>query len=386
MKFSLLLIFAFLFCLFSAVAADEQAEPFRVRDRMLEVGFAGINYGFSNNFIGVFGLLPQGVVDIDNVNNDLSVKSNTLFMPRYFSYRRDNIWGIGFSTTFEAFGFANVPESLLSLGEARNDTSVIRAAAFTGINAFGFFHIQNLKVRLGTSLLQPIGFVIANAYYTNYTGGDKAEMGLSYFLRVYTMGPLENSTGGISSLPGVDFSIGFEYPLSGSFTAGLDIANIPFIPSILGSYMELVGFASINELEDFDDFGNFLESNSGGIIHGASNRRLFRPFKMLAWADWRPLESELLSVIPSFGFAVNALYVQPVSAEGGFIVRLNFSNLFIPSIGVSYTDRLWKNSLDLILNFRFFELNFGLDMRAENFVQSWQGYAFGVRVGFKLGW
>jgi hypothetical protein len=134
------------------------------------------------------------------------------------------------------------------------------------------------------------------------------------------------------------------------------------------------------------DMGSIFSTEGGETVYGQRSLKVTRPFKMLVWAAWRPLGMPLLTVTPAFGFAVNSVYLEPLSLEAGLKAHLNVFNIFLATAGVGYHDRLWTNSLDIALNLRVFELNIGADLRSPTFTKSWTGGGFGVNVGLKFGW
>jgi len=150
-----------------------------------------------------------------------------------------------------------------------------------------------------------------------------------------------------------------------------------------------------SEENDEKKFLNYKFDN-----YGKEKRNVFRPFKMLISANWRPLDNpfltdsdvsfkfmrEWLTLTPILGFAINPLYYQPVSFEGGIKTRLNLFNFFIATLGIGYYDRLWKNSFDIALNFRLCEIDFGVGMQSPSFLKSWSGGGFGATLGLKFGW
>ena len=406
MKRPLLILFTLftLFALSFSVSADEtdKIKQPRTRDRTFEIGIADIDIGLSNNALTPKDFFREKVVlDLDK-SNGLNFLFNAFITPFFFNYYRESRgkvidWqGIGISTTFEAYGHANLSETLLSLGEARNDKSAIGAAAFAGIDIPVFFKYREFTIKIQPSLFYPVVYVVPDISYTNYGNDNDVELSFDYFMRIYTIGSFENGFSGITALPGIDLRLRVEYPLAEilglndlysilDFDVGLDIINIPVIPSTIKDYAEMSGFVKMNKL-DPGDLGNFIEYDNTEIIYGTGKKRVLRPFKMLAWADWRPLENVLLSIIPTLGFAINPLYLKPASFEGGITANVDVANFIILSLGFNYTDRYWKNSFGAVLYFRNFELDVGLDLRARNFIQSWQGYGFGARFGLKFGW
>jgi len=216
-------------------------------------------------------------------------------------------------------------------------------------------------------------------------------------MRVFTPFSLEGNTAGAfnSSSIGMDFGAGVEYPLFSQIDLGLNIKNMPFIPSRLKYYTRMTGRAFVNSGEiDFSDLfnGEDISDDAMGYpenpepTYGTGGINILRPFKSVFYANYRPLENNIISVIPSLGFAVNPLYVKPGSIEAGIKARFDLNNLFITTIGIGYEDRLWKNVVDLILNFRYFEFGIGITTQSQNFDKSFQGAGLELNAGLKFGW
>jgi hypothetical protein len=169
---------------------------------------------------------------------------------------------------------------------------------------------------------------------------------------------------------------------------GMDFVNIPLVPSKMRDYMLMTGsIGGDKPLNFFGDDGMDMEDYASSDTEYGSdgNYSVRRPFKMLAWAAWRPFGIQLFSLLPTFGFSINPLYIEPFSLEAGLKARVDIMNIFIATAGVGYYDRLWRNSLDLALNFRVFEFNIGADLRSTDFDKSWKGGGFGVNAGVKFG-
>jgi hypothetical protein len=235
-------------------------------------------------------------------------------------------------------------------------------------------------------------------YTLDYSSG--TVMNIDYASRVYIGYSLENNFS-ITSNPGLDFTIGMEYPLAKEiglteilpildFDIALDIINIPFIPSTLTDYIQVKGQVGKNtpikliNKDDDDDSGLF---SSDGIVKGNRFVKVDRPFRMLTRADWRPLGgSKFLTITPVIGFCYSEFYYQPFSLEMGLNACLNFGNLFLLKAGLNYTDRMFVNGLAVVFNSKVFEINVGLDLRSQEFSQLWKGSGLGVNFGLKFGW
>jgi len=386
-------------------AADEDLavsnsgrSPFRVKDRRVEVGLVSGNIGFANNFLSTSQIFQERmIIDINDLGKGFKVNFDLGLTPLFFNYTaNEKKWGFGLSVNVEAMGILSLSGNMLTLSEAAGDKSDVSGAAFVSVKASSFFniHTENTKIKANLSLFYPVMYVDPKISYSLNNSGDSTMIDIEYMLRIYTpISMEEGASTAITSLPGVDIQLGVEYGLAEvlglkekisflDFIVGLDLLNIPIVPSSMNTYIEMAGRVGGDEKIDIDDPEGFFSSQE---TRGRKTKNIFRPFKMLVWADWKPFDAVPVSFIPTIGFAINPLYHEPGSLEAGIKARFDLANLFIATLGVGFYDRMWKNSLDLILNFRFIEFNIGVDMRSQDFAQSWSGGGFGVNFGVKFG-
>jgi len=393
-KLSLLLIVSFLFLPFIVNADD------RVPDRTYEAGL-NIDVGFANNVLAINEIFQKTLVlDLDKLANGLSAHIGIGASPLYFNYNSGNGWGFGLSTGVDAQGVVGISGKMLSFKQAENEKSDVSGAVFAQIQPSGFFHLDKFKIKVKLSVFYPIFYVEPDLSYTFKNADAGAIIDLRYNLRAYSAWPLEGSPDLTASI-GIDFNLGAEYPLSEvlgltekfrilDFDVGVDIINLPMIPAQMKDYMEISGRIGGDSPLDFSG----LLSGEGGLdslftdattVYGKDKKSILRPFKMLFWADWRPFETKIISFIPILGFSISPFYSQPGSFEAGIKARLDLSNRFIAELGIGYFDRLWKNSLDIAVNFRAVEINIGAHLQSQDFVKSWSS-GFGLSFGLKFGW
>jgi len=390
--FLLIIIFVILpFCLY----ADDD----RVPDRKYEAGL-NIDVGFANNVLAINEIFQKTLVlDLDKLANGLFINLGIGAAPLYFNYDSGKGWGFGLSTGVDAQGVVGVSGNMLSFKQADNDKSDVSGAVFAQIQLSGFFYIDKFKIKIKPSIFYPIYYLEPDLSYTFKNVAAGTIIDLSYNLRVYSAS--QGSSPDLTALIGIDFNLGAEYPLSEvlgltekfsflDFDVGVDIINIPMIPAQMKDYMEIsgrIGSATPIDLSDLlsgeGGFDSFL--TDAATVYGKDTKYILRPFKMLFWADWRPFETKIISFIPTLGFSISPFYSQSASFEAGIKARLDLSNRFIAALEIGYFDRLWKNSLDIAVNFRAVEINIGADLRAQDFVKSWSS-GFGLRFGLKFGW
>jgi hypothetical protein len=365
-------------------------------NRTIEFGL-NVGAGFSNDFLSTSDVFQKTfVLDIDKFADGIGMNFGFDITPLYFSFNSRNNWGFGVSTGVQAFGIVGLSGKMLSFSQAVDEKSDISAAVFAEVGIPAFFHVQNFKIKLKPSVYYPIAYMESDLSYT-FTDRNGTVFLLGYDVNLFTAFSMEDSAAfGLTARPGIDFSIGAEYPLSEvlglnnklfflNFDVGLDLVNIPLVPSSMNDYMRFLGRIGSNEPINFDEGMDDFFAVDTDTEYGEKQKRVVRPFKMLAWAGWRPFGNQLLTVTPTFGFAINPLYTSPFSLEAGVKGRLNLINIFYTTVGVGYHDRLWINSLDLAINLKFFELNIGADLRSPNFSKSWTGGGFGANVGLKFG-
>jgi len=371
---------------------------FRIKDRTVEIGFLQGRIGFANNFLSTSQIFKERmVIDLDDLGNGFKVNFDLNFIPLSFNYTaKDREWGFGFYTGLEAMGALDLSGKMLTLNRAKNDKSDIVGAAFIDVKGSSFFKVKpiNTKFKVNLSTFYPLFYIDPNISYSLDNSGKSTKIDIDYKLRIYTPVSMEDdASSAITSSPGVDIQLGAEYPLAQAlgltekfgfldFIVGLDLLNIPIIPGEMKSYTEMAGRIGGEKEIDIDDADIV---NTEDNKYGNSPKKIFRPFKMLAWADWKPFDTIPVSFIPTLGFAINPMYHEPGSLEAGVKARFDLANMFITTLGTGYYDRMWKNSIDLIFNLRFVEFNFGVDFRSQDLVKSWSGGGFGANFGFKFG-
>jgi len=407
----IILFFVQSFCVFAQeVPVDENKKKtaLSIQDRSFEIGLILLNVNFANSFLSASDLLKDVIiVDLDKLADGFKINFGVSVTPIYFKYKSKQGWGFGLSTDINAAGILNISGNMLTLSEAVKDNSDIGGAVFSSVALNSFFDVQKFKVKIAPSLFYTLAYITppknmpSSVIYTlDYTDG--TVMCIDYNTRIYTGYSLEDGKFSLTSTPGLDFTVGFEYPLAKGieltdsfpfldFDIGLDLINIPFIPSSVTDYMQVKGRVGkdkpiklINKDDEDDDEGLF---SSDGTVKGERVIQISRPFKMLVRADWRPLNGKkLLTITPVIGFCYSELYYNPFSLEAGLNACFNINDLFLIKTGYNYTDRLFVNSLGFSVNVKVCEIAIGFDLRSQKAAQVWSGSGFGVNFGLKFGW
>jgi hypothetical protein len=386
----------------AASAQKTNAKSFK--NRTFEYGL-NINAGFANDFIPATEFFKKTVVvDVSELEKGLRLDAGARITPLIFNLNWEDRWGGGLFVALEAAANMDISGNMVGFKRTDEDNFGVGGAVFLDIGTHAFFYLplfsQKIKVKVSSSGFIPLAYVEPGLTYRFITGSNGyIKAGVDYDMRIYTAFDaqlLDKSVGdGLQNLDaslGIDLGIGAEYPLYSWLDVGVEMTHLPFIPAVLKHYMYLTGYAGI----ETDNIVNDLQNNSDSLFqspddikpeYGNGEKKVLRPFKMVLYGDYRPLNnSRLLSVIPVLGFAINPLYVQPGSIEIGAKARCNLANLFITTLGIGYYDRMWKNSLDFTLNFRAVEFAIGVASQSQNFAKSWQGAGIDLNLGLKFGW
>lgn len=403
---------AFFFILsFFVYANDEMIEdPFKdapsksygVKERVFELGFnTAVN--FSNSFISVPDIFQDSlIIDLENFKNGFTIDIGIGVRPFYFKYINRDGWGFGLSTDVDVYGIIDLSGKMLSLDKGKKEISNLNGAAFLSAGIDTFFLIQRFNVKLRPALFYSLAYVKTDASYTFYDTGSGTIASINYDMWIHTIVPMEDmSMSSLAGKPGFDFSFGVDYPLSEElyinskyldFDVGINFINIPVVSSKLENYRRFSGSYGSDKPIDFlneesmDEFMSSIDDSEVVDIYGLKTIKIYRPFKMLLNANWRPFGKILLTVTPTLGFSFSKLYLKPFSLEGGLTGRLSLLNYLNITNGINYSDHLWINSINLAFNYKAIEFNIGANVRAREFIKSWTAYGVGANVGIKIGW
>ena len=326
-------------------------------------------------------------------------------------------WGFGLDLLhIDATGSVLFPGELIGLKETKEKINFgVGAAVFADVGIPIFFHANEVKVKFRPAAYIPLAYVEPNITYF-YTG---TELVLDYEISLYT--PLKfildenRQITGVDTEPdallntlwdilnnnlGYDFNLGFEYPLYPKLDIGIDFFNIPvpFLQAKLDDCIYIndkIGINYSNENIKIDEILNGEEFDYTEIfdyptgfnyeIKTGASKKIFRPFKMIAYGIWRPFETKYFTLIPKVGFSYNKMYANPAAFEGGLGLRLDNNNFSVTTLGIHYMDHKWKNSIDCILNLKVLQIDTGIIFQSQDFVQSWRGAGFAFNFGLKLG-
>jgi hypothetical protein len=389
-----------------------------------------------NDIVDEPGLVWKDPIDInlDNFFDGFNLQFGAAIKPIAINFNWKDRWGFGLDIAHvDISGNLSLSGNLVTVSEADEDKFGVGGAVFVDTAVPVFFHYGDFKIKWRPAVYVPVIYTEPKITYT-YTNvtkqiGNETVEGtryeISYDMKIYSLVSMEGTDGGLDAITkglsdnaqnipknnmGWDFGLNVEYPWSDNLDIGVDMVNIPvpFAAARLYHYMHLnsavwvdTSELDITDLIEVDEDGNMkdidLEDLRGTVYdypdeftpeykYNADGKKIYRPFAMVLYANYRPFDSRFLSLIPSFGFSVNYLYPQPAAVEGGLSARFDTANMFITVLGIHYNDRRWVNSVDFIMNLRAVEFDLGISFQSQNFARSWQGAGLGINLGLKFGW
>jgi hypothetical protein len=414
---------------------EEPEEPagFRLKNRTVELSIANIGIDASNNFIAAADIFKNPfymllhikdikqdpafvyrdniVIDIDEFLSGFKFNLNAVVKPFSFNFNRNDEWGFGLDIgKIDAMGNVFISGKMMRLEQAEGEKFGAGGAVFADVGVPVFFHVNEFKIKIRPAAYVPILYLEPDITYSSRDKEEGTYIEAVYNMRVYSLVDMDDDimqglNDNARDIPrnnlGYDFTLSVEYPWDYDLDVGVNIVNIPipFAAAKLYYYAQLTGKATLDtsgiDLSDLGDqeIKDVLENawddtGKHEIEYGydSDGKKIYRPFLVLFYLNYRPYDSRTLTLIPSLGFSLNWLYSKVFSYEGGISARFDFANIFIPVFGINYNDRRWKNSIDLAFNLRAFELDFGLSTQSQDFIKSFRGAGLGANFGIKLGW
>ena len=382
-----------------------------IKNRTFEISLANVSVNVTNDFITAKDFFQEtAVINLDDFLNGFRLDIHLGIRPLSLNFNWKDKWGFGLDIAhIDVFGNMSLSENLMKIKEAKDDKFGIGGAAFADFAIPVFFHANDFRVKIRPAVYLPLFYTEPGIVFNN----SSTRLSVKYDMRIYSvinLNDVMNDTGSqqdtfsaenieniLKNNLGFDLGLGVEYPLYSWLDLGVDIFNLPFAAARLNHYMRLHGEAFFDsskiDIVDLietgeipDDAYGFPEEFEPEYLYDSNGKKLYRPFKMLFYANYRPFDSRILTLIPSLGFSISNLYAEIGSIEAGLAARCNLGNIFITTLGTGYLDRSWKHSLDFIFNFRAFELDIGVSVQSPDFVKSFQGAGAGVNFGIKLGW
>jgi hypothetical protein len=187
---------------------------------------------------------------------------------------------------------------------------------------------------------------------------------------------------------GFDLSFRACYPLFTFMDFGGGIEHIPVVPARLSFGQHQSVDYEVNT--GFSGSGFDMNNLTPEFKSAASTSDYFiafRPLRLDLYAVWRPLKDNLLRVKPNLGFSFLTIYgYDDFCFNAGLEGVIFLGGFFSAGLGTEYKERIWKHKLRVDVNFRYVEIDFGINLEAPDFAASFSGKGLGFSAGLRFGY
>jgi hypothetical protein len=376
--------------------------------RIAEFGF-DVSAGFANSLLRLS--------DIFNVRKTITLNFNKISVRDmmfqaggkgsvFFNFNVKSL-SFGLFGGFEVDGFAGASEDLIRLikegngrGGTFDGTLMAGASVFVDAGIRASFPVKRLRLTVKPAVFAPLLYVPPPdiSWRMDTSGGSTTVVLDAIKMDMYSVLDLNDTRDGSTSMTiplGADLSVEAVYPLFAKLDVGLGIEHIPLAPASLRYRARMESSTAIYKLDDI--FG--IDLGGGGSLNAPAlpaftttyssgeSRLVFRPLRFDFFAEYRPRGEDLFVIRPVIGFSVLTIYgYNKACFNAGVEGQLNILRGFSLSLSTAYRERVWRQSLGFMANFRVFELIAGVSFQGTNFTSSFAGRGLGVSLGMRFGY
>ncbi len=392
--------------------------------RYVEVGTT-VQAQASENIMPIADFLKKDLVlDISSIYSKMGDNGFVLtgsIKPEFYTDLNFKKFGFGIHFGADFSGSLSLSKELFGFlaegfeaGESKSADVDFWMQSFATFSVPVRFNIGSWRIKVTTTYFMP-AFYIPN---TNVSGSvtnsldGKFEIVAAAPIVMYTAGKIKDfvvdgkiSTDFVDSLDGADFvremarnggldlSALVEYPVTDELDVG-GYARIPVIPGRLKNKVETTVTATVRMpsmmgvlLGDEETEKNYETSDA---VYSDANYSVNRPLRLGGEAAWRPFGA-WFTVRGSLGFGLRNPFGKDVNKHSWYpeyLVGLEVAafNVFGLNLYSEYTEKVFANTLGVMLNFRAVEIDLTAAMCSSNFTKSWMGHGFRAGVGLKFGW
>lgn len=384
----------------TALFADGPQYPYR---RFIEFGFdAGI--GFANNFIGVGDILTQQIViNLDEIGSKIKAGGVSLdFDPSanvFFNVNVSKKWGFGLFSSVSGSLNLNLPKSMFTLLSEGNrnqhsqdgDISLFGGIfADVGFDAHAKFLNEKLRISLKPAMFVPIVYVPKSSISYGLQANDSFKVTASGEVGVYTPIPLGGEAqadyASMFNNSGFDLTVSGEFSLFSFLDIGASLTHFPLVSAVLENRRlmkidrDIIDGSGILTGDDID----IDMPSSDDMTDDTTNPiNVRRPMRFDVFARFKPLKRNLIMLIPQVGIT---MFTPEDKTRFNATVEFQLNTpVFLLSASTGYDELLWRHRLGIGINLRIIEFDVGVDLRSQDFVQSFKLNGAGVSVGLKMG-
>ncbi|UTC82627.1 hypothetical protein [Treponema denticola] len=389
-------------------------EPFLKNGRKAFAFGIDIKVGASNSYFKITDLFKNTLeIDLPDMSKTLPKAGLSfcgdgganIYLDIYIKSKAE----FGFFIKSGGYEFSNIPKNLIDFAAKGNLSSNSFSGKITGtLQGFadtGIFYgmkFNSFKFRVSTSYFIPIVYMesdMGDYEFINdpMTGSIVARGKLK--LNMYSQLPIfgNNATfdiGDILSRGGADFNFYGTYTFNELANLNFNIINIPIFPARLNKGLSIIYEGDFRMESLIQYMNNFLTPDQASQIKPPSGsftetsaydlptKKIFRPLKLAVSSDIRPFLNDYLIITPSLGCHC----YKPFYVDAGVKLESRFLKVLGAYIGMSYEDRVWKNTAGLFLETRVFRLETAVSAASPSFTGSFKGTGAEATVKLVFGY
>ncbi|MCR5725340.1 MAG: hypothetical protein K6G80_09675 [Treponema sp.] len=391
----------------ASLLSAELYKPNRIVEFGVETGV-----GVSNNYFCLPDYLKEEIVfDLKDIADTMA--GDGMIIDLYSTSRTflninvNEKFRLGFFSGLEASGYINIAEDLfkvLGKGVSIGETQNFQIEGYGDIFATSGISFQTKYRDYGIKIIPT--FFMPVLYVANATASVKAvnnsdgsiEVRADAPLDVYTAIDMENiddeeftadKLNELFKTGGFDLTLEVEKQVRKTVDVGL-FTRIPIIPGRMKHKMTAHMYAYYVE----NGFLNYMsedeshETDHGvdDIVYSSASFKVHRPFRLGAEAAWRPF-GKWMTFRPELAIAVRNPYSSEMTFYPEYALSATFSlfNILGLTAATGYQNRVFVQTLSLMLNARVLEIDAGASLRGANFSRSFNYSGLGAYIAVKAG-
>lgn len=377
-------------------------EPFLKNGRKAFAFGIDIKVGASNSYYKITDLLKNTLeIDLSDMSKMLpkaglsfcGVGGANIYLDIYIKSKTE----FGFFIKSGGYEFSNIPKNLIDFAAKGNLSSNSFNGKITGISQSfadtGIFYgmrFNSFKFRVSTSYFIPVLYMesdmgdyefINDPMTGSIVARGKLKLNMYSHLPIFGNPNSKFDIGDILSRGGADFNFYGTYTFNELANLNFNIINIPIFPARLNKGLSKIYEGDFRMESLIQYMNNFLTPDQASQIKPPSGsftetsaydlptKKIFRPLKLAVSSDIRPFLNNYLIITPSLGCHC----YKPFYVDAGVKLESRFLKVLGAYIGMSYEDRVWKNTAGLFLETRVFRLETAVSAASPSFTGSFKG-------------
>ena len=401
--------------------------------RSFQREFLGVSFSLTNSHFQALQIAKDmyaylfrggdGVFDAALLDNGGMAGARLLLRPFHLTFQSDKYRnGFELWTGLESAVYVNIEGSTMAavreLEENTNTPQNIDVSALKGgaaLAGYAFFEMgfavsktlidRRLWIRAAPAAYIPLMYIKKTEM--TLKGYSSAESGNGFMglegrgeTNLYMPFSIDNfDAAPVLASTGVDMSVNALFAAARPLDIGLNLSQIPVIPSKL-NYRSTAAYdinikvpdinspvwSGLTPAQIFAMQGEMSTDFDYTLEHSERvNDNCIRPIRLDFFFRVKPFGTSFFVLRPFAGASFNTV-LSPATFNFGGAIELNLPALLSVELGSRRFEDLYRHHIALALDFVVFEVDLSLSLEGSGFAESWTGRGAGFTVAFKLGY